>query len=232
MIILPVLALHCPPPPTFDQIEANKHAAYRALADYREVIEMRVTGDGKTQVLTLQQRIQGPKQRLVALINGAKYLESGHDGAKGWAITHASKQYKLWTGPNANYASKYKAPDRKLAPVGDFNFLFDNGYNIRFTSNPPLKILSDSAATLDGKPARKIVAKAVIEEGKRFVQVTQWFYPDKWIMRRFDIEGKGKTSGVFKVEGRVLESSFAAASTPGMFRLDPKLVRGYTQVKD
>lgn len=232
MPIIPVALLVAQASPTFDQIEALKHTAYRQLADYREVIKIEVRGDGKTNVLTLQQRIQGPKQRLVALINGNKYLESGHDGVKGWAITHASKQYKLWQGANANYVSKYKPPDRKKDALGSFNFLFDNGYNIRFTSNPPLKVLSSTAAVLDGKPARKIVAKAVIEEGKRYIQVTQWFYPDKWIMRRFEIEGKGKTTGVFKVVGQVMESSFAAASAPGMFRLDPKLVRGYTLIKN
>ena len=234
LTLIPALLLLAAPQakPTFDEIEALKHKAYRSLADYREVVEIDVRGGDQRQKLTIAQRIQGSKQRVVAMVNGQKYMESGHNGVSGWAITHPSKEYKIWQTANTNFTSPYIRPDHTKAPIGDFNFLFDNGYNIRFTANPPFKVISISMATFQNAPARKIVSQATIEAGKRYVKVTQWFYADKWLLKGFDIEGKGRQSGVFKASGRVKESSFAAQSTPGQFRLDPKLVRGYRLIKD
>ena len=241
--LLPLLLIAPQTKPTFDQVEALKHKAYRALKDYREVIDIVVSGKAEQGAIRLSQRIAGPKQRLVAQVGGAKYLEAGHDGQNGWMISYPAKQYVLKSGRNELFYDRYEKPkysklssdDPKPRTVeegarkGDFNFVFDNGYNIRFVSNPPLKIVSDETALLEGAKTRKIVARAVIQAGKRYVEVTQWFYADKWIMRMFKVEGMGKEGGPFSVAGVVAESSFAAGSKDSLFRLDPKLVKGFTK---
>lgn len=241
--LLPLLAPQSTP--TFEQIEANKHKAYRELKDYREVMKIEILKPQR-QVMVVGQRISGVKQRVTLTVAGVKVMESGHDGETGWAISHSTKEYLTNKGLNDLFFEKYvppklskkntddpseKAPGEGLR-VGDFNFTFSNGYNVRFESNPPFKVISVGNATLDGKPAKKVVAKASLEGGKRYVQVVQWFYPDKWILRQFEITGQSKAAGSFKATGKVTESSFAANSTPGMFRMDPGLIRGYRLKKN
>jgi membrane-associated protease RseP (regulator of RpoE activity) len=216
-------------PPTFDQIEEYKHKAYRAEKDFRESLTVELSADGRTQLWTITQRLQGPKMRVHVIVEGEKQVDIGHDGTKMFAIFHPKKEYTTVSGKNEAFHAKYERPDYKKAPEGDFTFNFQDGYNVRFMANPPFKVMSRSTIELQGSPARKIVANATIEQGKRYVNVTQYFFMDKWILRGFVIEGRGK-NGPFKVVGSA-ETEFSASSTPGMFRLDPGLVKGYTLVK-
>jgi hypothetical protein len=212
---------------TFNEIEGLKHKAYRELKDYREVFDMESSMGGEKQAIRLSQRIAGSKQRLVATIAGQKFLESGYDGTQAWIVSYPAKQYLLKKGPNGLYTAKYTAPKAEKGSEGSFNFVYNNGYNIQFIASPPLKVVTDAVVTLAGQPARKIIAKAVIKPNERYVTVTQWFYTDKWILKQFQIEGKGKESGKFGVVGVVTDSSFAAGTTPGQFKLDPKIVKGF-----
>lgn len=214
---------------SFDQIEELKHKAYRSLADFRESLVVEISAENQKRTWILTQRIQGAKLRLTLFVDGVKQIDVGHDGSKQFAILHPTKQYRVFSGPNRSYQSKFQKPDYSKSPVGDFSFNFQDGYNVRFMANPPLKVSSDSIVDLNGVPARKVVASTTVEPGKRYVTVTQYFYTDRWILRAFLVEGRGKT-GPFKIQGAA-QTTFAAASKPGMFKMDPNLVKGYKLVK-
>ena len=56
--------------------------------------------------------------------------------------------------------------------------------------------------------------------------VTQWFLPDKWIVKRFTIDGMSDT-GPVRLKGEVGVLDFKATIPSNEFLLDPALVSGY-----
>ncbi len=212
---------------SFDEVERSKHNAYRALTDYAEVVQMQLGGG---QGVVFLQAISKERCK-TAIMNGEKpVVESGYDGQARWLISHPEKKYGLKLAKNLTYSMPYvpQKADPKAEPR--FDMQFQDGYNIRFLSNPPFVVTDDRSDKIDGKSVRRITARASIEGTKRFVELKQWFLPNSWLLVRWEANGLDRAGKSFKAGGLVVRASLRAGLKPDNFKLDVNSVKGYKRV--
>ncbi|MCW5940880.1 MAG: hypothetical protein KIS66_01525 [Fimbriimonadaceae bacterium] len=227
----PVLLLLVPglgqPKLTFADVERSKHTAYRMLGDFRDRLTVSVQdGDDPAESMEIEQRIAKANLRVVVRIGGKVVLEGGYDGASNWLVAHLDKAYQTTKGPHQWFREPYQAA-AYASSEPQFDMSFKNGYGVRFDCNPPLVVQSDQSVKLDGADARLIVAKTSVPGSTRSMEVRQWFFPDRFILRRFEVNGVRKDGKKLKIVGAFTEANFKANLTPKDFALPP--VPGYTQ---
>lgn len=215
--------------PSFADIEKNKHAAYRLLADFRDQMTITVKDANEpAQTLGIEQRIAKSKLRVGVTINGTKVVEGGYDGANQWVVSHVQKQFSTTKIPHQWFNDPYRPaqyPDKEP----QFDMKFNNGYGVRFDCNPPLKITSDSVVKLNGSDARLVTARADVPGTNRFIEVKQWFFPDRWVLRKFEVRGQRDGGKTLNVVGEATTVQFKANNTAKDFEMPRP--SGYTEVR-
>src|SRR5207237_6947943 len=110
------------------------------------------------------------------------------DGKLGWSIDHNRKVY---------FEGKASFPDvfdakaaRVTTPPDSFNFSFTSYQPIQFVLDPPLEIKSIETVKEGTETLRKVVASKTKANGSTLT-IVQWFLPDKWILRKFTLDGQG-----------------------------------------
>lgn len=214
---------------SFAEIEGRKHAAYRQLTDYRDTMRISVQdGDDRPQILTIEQRIARERLYVKVTAGDTVVVEGGYDGARRWVVSHLERSYAATAGPHDWHAAPYRPLDYGRSNEPQFDMKFDNGYGVRFDCNPPLRVTSNSTVTLAGRPARLVVARAEVAPN-RFMEIKQWFETDRYILRRFEVEGRRANGRSLKIVGEVTNANQRA----GLGTNDFRMVRpsGYTEIK-
>lgn len=227
----PLLLLLAPvtgqPKLSFADVERNKHTAYRMLGDFRDRLSVSVQdGEEPAQGMEIEQRIAKANLRVVVRIGGKVVLEGGYDGASNWLVSHPDRAYQTTKGPHEWYRAAYAAANYAGSSEPQFDMSFKNGYGVRFDCNPPLVIQSDQTVKLDGTDARLIVAKTTVPGSSRSMEVRQWFFPDRFVLRRFEVSGVRKDGKKLKIVGAFGEVTFKAGLAARDFALPA--VPGYT----
>lgn len=211
----------------FADVERNKHTAYRMLGDFRDRLTVTVQdGQDPPQGMEIEQRIAKANLRVVVRIGGKIVLEGGYDGQSNWLVSHPDRAYQTMKGPHEWFRESYRAANYGGSPEPQFDMSFKNGYGVRFDCNPPLVIQSDQTVKLDGNDARLIVAKTTVPGSTRSMEVRQWFFPDRFVLRRFEVNGVRKDGKKLKIVGAFSEVAFKAGLATKDFALPP--VSGYT----
>jgi hypothetical protein len=219
-------------PKSFEEIERLKHQEYRRLTDFkaRTTITVR-SGKEQPQTMIYDQKIARGRQHLAFSVGGRVVMESGHDGAQQWVISHPEKQYLVHKGANSGFTRAYEPINAKEAPQGFFNFSFSDGYNLRFDCNPAFKLQRVDTAQLGGRQVRRVTARASFQGDKRYVQLTQFFDPSRWILLKFEVDTLSKEGERGRIEGTVSGMSFTAGLKNTDFTLSQASIKGYKRVE-
>lgn len=210
-------------PKTFEDLELDKITAYHNLKDFREEMDIEV-GDAKIHRTTM---MDGDRSHIICTLSDGTKMESVCDGIVGWAILHSQKQYfERKIDRNATFDPKQFL----LKTVPDsFNFNFNGGQPVQFALSPAFEITSVETIKDDGETLRKVVATSKKPNG-HYLTLTQWFLPDRWLVKRFTIDGVGN-DGPIRGRGEATKLRFDAKYTSPDFALDSTLIQGYQKVE-
>lgn len=210
-------------PKSMEELELAKIKAWDELRLYREVLVMSLNGAKLTKTYVKS------GHRFYARIDlpDGSHLETLNNGEMGWTLLHRRKTY---------YEGKVESPlpddpkSRVLkAEEGAVQFKFDDREPVRFATNPMPEITSTEVVEEGGKKLRRVIARATGKSGGT-ITFTQWFLPDRWIIKKFKIEGGGE-DGPFTFTGEATEIDFKPKIDEAIFTLDPKQIEGYTKAE-
>lgn len=213
-------------PKTFEEIELAKIKAYHELSGFREVMTITLRSE-ETAVFKRTIELDGPKHRAIFIMPGDAKLENVCDGATSRMIMHANKVY---TDKKVDPWSSFDAKALLTKPEEDsLKFEFDTAEKpVLFGCSPPLVLKSFETLQEGGAKLRKVVASSTSKKG-RTVTVTQWFLPDRWLIKQFRISGTGE-NGPIDVEGKSDKLEFNVTFPPDEFALDPAIVKDFQKV--
>lgn len=213
-------------PTTFVEVELEKIKAYVGLRAFREEMHISLSpGDPRGDFVRLIE-IDGSMSRAVILMPDLTRLQAVCDGKTRWAVHQASKTYS--EGP-ASDGKTFKPSDHlaKAKEVDSFELDFDSvDRPVRFDANPGFVLKSIAEESLDGEKLRKVVAVSVRTDKAKQVTLTQWYLPDKWILKSFTLTSEGKTLA----EGRCKVLDFNATFERGYFVFNADSIKGFKRV--
>jgi len=225
MLIAAVALLFAPTDPTtFQDFEIAKLAAYHGLRNFTSDMRITMSAEGQTSELRLINRFDGEKYHSKVVTGEGASIEVGGDGKKMWAIFPGDKAY--FEGP-AEPVKPY-VPKAHLLKVEKENFRFNFGteVQVQFSCDPPFKIKSISTVKEGTTTLREVVASVTNAKGHT-LNVTQWFLPDRWILKRFLLKGQTEAGATtFRGEATL---NLNARFTSDEFKLDHGLVLGYVK---
>lgn len=224
MILLASQAL-----PTFEEVEKNKYQAFAALTSFKGTY---VVVSVPEQGLAVRQEVQltlGEKGRRIKIsVDGNAGLESGWTQDQKWLVSHPNKTYVF---KQESKGFKVTNPYHALGvDKGSFNFTVDE-YGPRFATDPAAKVTAKQKATLDGAQTVKVDAQAVNAAGNGEVTVTQWFLPDSWYLKRFEVVLTSKGKELLKIVGFLQDANFKASLPESQFQLPAEVGRNYKKVE-
>ncbi len=209
---------------TYEDLNRHMHEAYRKLEDFRQFVVL--TNAGRPGTTTIDKRIAGERSRLAVKIDGQPVMDMGYDGGNKWLILHGARVYGTEPGKNEEFSMSFEQAGKKAIEPGSFEISMTDAYNFRFDANPPLKILSQTPETLDGKRVLKFVSQSNKVDGTGSITLAQWMDPNRWVLVRFDLDVKSK-AGSQHIVGVSKELDYAAKLSVSDFQLDLNSLRGY-----
>lgn len=213
-------------PKSFEEIELAKIKAYHELTGFREEMTIELKG---SQPATIKRTIEldGPKHRALFIMPGDAKLENICDGETSRMIMHSNKAY---TDKKVDPWSSFDPKTLLAKPEEDsLKFEFDTAEKpVLFACSPPLTLKTFETIEDGSEKLRKAVATSTSKKG-RTVTVTQWFLPDKWILKRFSIAGEGE-NGPIDLVGKAEKLEVNVKFAANEFVLDPVVVKDFQKV--
>jgi len=224
-MIIPLLTLLAAPPfPTFEELEIDKIKAYFELKAFHEELEVTDVEAAKTYLVTRSTKMDGLRSHSTGG-TGTSKVESVCDGKTSWLIFTSQASY---------YESKIDqtaAFDPKTwllkADADGFNFAMNTTEPVQFACHLPLKVVSVEVVKEGAQNLRKVVASATNSKGIKLT-ITQWFLPDKWLVKRFSVD-TGPT-GPINMKGVMTTLDLHATFPATEFNLDPKMVEHFQKM--
>ena len=213
-------------PKTFEDLEIEKIKAYHGLTAFRETMRITLSADASPDAIVRLIELDGKRQRGVFMLPGGAKMETVCDGATNRSFLHEAKAY-------ADVAVDKKQafiPKDLLAKADAESVQFEftaGGQPVLMACDPQFKLQSVTTVKEGAEQLRKAISFATKEPG-RTLTLTQWFLADRWILKRFNIEGQGK-EGPVCIEG-VAKLEFDVKFRPLHFAMDPKAIEGYQKV--
>lgn len=213
-------------PKSFEDLEIEKIKAYHGLKGFREEFKIELKGDDSSYVTRSVELDAGRFRAVIVMPEGQK-MEDLFDGITNRIIMHESKTYfdvpfdKSRPFDPKDYLAKTEGESLK------FSFA-SAGTPIQFACDPPLVIKSIETVQEGSARLRRVIATSAGKSG-RTLTITQWFLPDKWLLKRFKIEGVGQ-SGPIHVEGTAVKLDLDAKFDAKHFTLDPATISGYKKL--
>jgi hypothetical protein len=154
-------------------------------------------------------------------------LELGRDGRESWIVMYGPKLYSLAT---MKETKEKEAPHQHQEPLSEGESVLDFGTErpVAVRTNPSPKVSSIETVTLDGKPYRLVIAKAITKDKSREWVIKQWFLQDKWLLKRLEVTEPSKNPKP-RVRAEV-ELDFTPKVDASLFKLDPRKVEGFTKM--
>jgi len=209
-------------PETFDALEIAKITATHGIKHFRSVTNISgVTGQGVIKVTDVE---DGGRSHVTIKFPDGSNMEIIDDGSTVWSIVDQAKQYSEAKRIQTDTFDPKEMLLKSHASV-KFNFTYEG--QMQFAADPQFVLAGIEKVQEAGASLRKAVATATSAKGNK-VTITEWFMPDKWIMKRFSLVGQGE-SGSVSVKGEVSSIDFEATPLPGEFALDPARISGYTK---
>ena len=204
-------------PTTFEALELAKIRAYHELKTCREVWEVEI-GDQK---LGRDSIIDDGQYRVVITVGDGRFISLA-DKKTSWMLMEPQKVYyeseiKPWTFDPKESLLK--------AAKDEFQFKFDSNKPMQFALSTEVKLMPIEEVTVDKEKLRKVVALAKNAKGHE-ISITQWFLPDRWLLKRFSVKGQGD-GGPFEFGGVAKVLDLKAKIDPADFKLDPESIKGY-----
>lgn len=221
LIIAPTQTLN------FAQLEEKKVAALNSLTGFRGtyvMVSIPYEGVGIRQEVTLTISPDGRRTKLQ--VNGTVVGESAYNKKTKWTAIHQNKSYQLFEPP-----AGFKLPpdvDPLKAPAGQLNLTLDD-LGPRFATNPDPTLTGPREETVEGKKLTRYDAKTVAEATKSQVQIIQWFDPNSFIVRRFEII-KTTDGKVSTVKGFLVNDTINTKINVSEFDLPADIARTYKRV--
>jgi len=225
MLIAAVALFFAPSDPkTFEDFELAKLVAYHGLKNFTSDMRITMSAAGQTSDLRLINRFDGEMFHSKVMTGEGASLEVGADGKRMWAIFPSDKAY--FEGP-IEAGKPYDAKAHLLKVEKEsFRFNFGTEVQVQFSCDPPFKIKSISTVKEGTTTLREVVASVTNAKGHT-LNLTQWFLPDRWILKRFSMKGQTEAGvTVFKGEAAL---SLNAKFTPDEFKLDRASVIGFVK---
>ena len=212
-------------PKTFQDIEIAKIMAFHGLVKFK--MDLTVSFDiGTSKAVTNVETILDGNHRHVKIsLPDSTRMEYVDNGSTIWFINHSLKSYvETKYVPEASFDPK--ANLLKVAPLR-FDFNFSSDQPVQFASDPPPIVQSISIVRDGGSTLRKVVASCTSKKGHK-ITITQWFLPNRWIVKRFEVVGQSD-SGPFTGKGEA-KIDFNSPPRPREFE-PPKDVSTYKKVE-
>lgn len=217
-------------PLAVNDIDKAVHDAYRNLKDYRESLLLTgLGGEGDTSTVIVDRKIAQGRFRLTIKQTGIPVAEYGYDGTNNWAVIYTNRTYMMKEGKNRFYEAKFAPIDITNIADGYFHFAIENPYETQFYSKPAMALVSDTLEDLGERKTRKIITKTERADKQGSVQLTRWFYADKFILIRFEALFQGKDKEDRRVIGTTFNSTFEAKLTDADFKIDSRAVAIFTR---
>ena len=202
-------------PASFEELEIDKLAAYHGLKSFHETMDVSSTINGSTTKVKRDTIMDGDKLHVVLSDSGGPKIEQICDGTNCWFIFRPKRIYfeeKADPTPFDPKAHLLKTdPD-----TGSMNLNF--GIPLQFAHDPAPTIASCELVQAGREKLMKVVALATGTEGRKMT-ITQWFLPDRWILKRATMIGEGK-DGPISIAAEVSRLDFKAVIGPRDFLLD------------
>ena len=228
-MLTPVILLASQTLPTFEDVEKNKYQAFAALATFKGTfVVVSVPQEGLAVRQEVELSLGQTGRRIKISVNGVPGFESGWTQDQKWIVSHAAKSY---VSKQEAKAFKVTAPYHPLSvEKGAFNFTVDE-YGPRFATDPRASVVSKDKVTFEGAQLTRIVAQAVNPSSNGEVSVTQWFLPDTWYLKRFEVVLTSKGTQLLKLVGFLQDGNFKASLPESTFQLPAEVSRNYKRVE-
>jgi hypothetical protein len=212
-------------PKTFEDLEIAKIEALHGIKTFRWQMTVSLHSEGKDYSMKATMLRDGARGESDSSMPNVLELRTVTDGSTIWTLRDPQKVYEeAKLDPNEVFDPK------KLLIANhphSFNYAFGTDNTFGFACDPPLNLMSLATVQEGGIALRKAVATSTNEKGQTLT-LTQWFLPDKWILKRFTIDGKGD-GGPFHADAEATTIDFKAKIGPKDFNLDPAMLTGYTK---
>jgi hypothetical protein len=209
---------------TFEDVELEKIKAYHDLKAFHEELEIDITTNGEVSILRRSTFLDGEKAHSILITPQQTKDESFSDGEKQWTIARAEKQFwEIKTDNNSKFDPKSELI--KAIPNA-FNFLCNWGRPVQFQPDPPPTLVSDEIVEVAKESLRRVKFMTTSPTG--IITITQWFQPDKWILKQFLVEMSNNDASVTMRRTETVQD-FKPSIPPTEFTFDPKLVAGYAK---
>jgi hypothetical protein len=218
-MLIPLLALvSAPVLPTFEELELNKIKTYNSLKNFHEELTVTSVQNGKTYQFARSTWIDGARSHSY-LDMGTGKVESVCDGKTDWIIVPSQGSY---------YETKLNPPSKfdpkawlLKADADGFNFTMSTEEPVKFACHLPFNVVSLDTVKEGGQALRKVVLSVTNSEGTKLT-ITQWFLPDRWLLKRFDVNTG--PDGPINMKGEMTTLDLHASAPADEFKLDPKKV--------
>jgi hypothetical protein len=216
-------------PKTIRDLESAKVEAIRGIKSFRlEMNSITVFSlDTKSVSSHVTMLRDGDRFRINRQVAGVTE-EDVNDGQTMWSIFSAPKKiYREYPDDASHMAGPMKHPTRAKPQSWYLDF---DWFQARFDSDTPLKIKSIEDVHEGTSTLRKVIASDEAKGKPATMTLIQWFLPDKWILKRFYLNGHNE-NGPFMCQGEVTVLDFNAKITPRDFALDPSMIKGFRKVQ-
>jgi hypothetical protein len=213
---------------TFAEIEAAKIKAYETEPAFQETSVVTILAGSDTSGTRRVAAKSGDKRYTLIEQDGEVFVEMGAVGLDSWAIFYPARAFAFAKADPEVKARPPKVDD--LLQPGELSFEFGSEKPNGFRSNPLFEVLSDETEPLTGGPVRKVTARFRGVNPPREVTLVQWFHPEKWFLRRFELNGTDREGQRLRVIGEV-ETNFKPTLPDSLFNFDAKKVEGFKRVE-
>lgn len=213
---------------TFVQLEEKKVTALNQLTGFRGtyvMVSLPYEGIGIRQEVTLTISPEGRRTKL--MVNGTVVGESAYNKKTKWTAIHGEKKYQVSEPP-----AGFKLPpdsDPITAATGQLNLTLDD-LGPRFATNPAPTLTGPREETIEGKKLTRYDAKTVSAATNAQVQIIQWFDPNTFIVRRFEII-KTTDGKVSTVKGYLVNDTINTKINISEYDLPADIARTYRRIE-
>ena len=171
-------------PATFDDLERAKVSDIAGLVNFRYKTDLQNIGLALKDGVTVR---TSESQVSYESFDESKQKDgSGKTfGALNWIVTSQNRVACSMGGKTSDLPgglSTFLIPEQLVVE-------FTVGRQVAFGSSPQFVLQGITSVPEEGQTLRKAVATAKLKRGT--ATLTQWFFPGKWIVKRFSIEIKG-----------------------------------------
>lgn len=218
--------------PTIEEVRKNMHVAARELRGYMDAWEVTTSKDAEQKVRFFRW-LNGEKVRQDVHIGGSVVASFGHDGKNAWFIQHPEKKFGIAPMPNTTFTDAYEPfdfqdDDEEPSEGGKMALQFTTPYDLTFASKPDFELLALEDAEDEGKPVRKMTARAS-QTISRFLDLELTLERDRWLPLRLEIKGKSEADE-FTIKFHMIRRDLENKPEPNWFELDRSKVAGYEEV--